>query len=207
MDRTTVLEDIFRKSSAIRRAGIPGIELTPEFYSIFDDGTVKTNVSVGFASIGNPKYIVCFAKGPYDWQKNSWHELVAIIDQESKLTNEISLNRWALRDITLYDSNRVDNFRLRLLLDDKSFDVKSVIRGEDLQLSEIWKMLIEIDANCSNEAEAIIYLNYLLKKRKVKTLEFSLEEFKARLSEKNNIINQYKELLRNIDLLVNSKST
>lgn len=207
MDKLQIIEDIFTRSCAILRAGRPDILIDPRFYSIYSDSTVKTNSTVAFALVGDPKFILCYAKTNQEWRTKFAHELIAIFDQDGNSIKELELNHWTLSNI-LPSDYEIKGFNLYSRTNDETVTFNNItnnIQSEKLSFSDLWLMIIEVDANCKTTQEATIYLKYLLNKRSLKGNALALEEFKIKMLEKQNLIDQYKELLDKIESIVKSK--
>ena len=105
--RLDVIQKLIENSCAIKRAGVPDIKLTPEFYSFdFKDG-VKFHSNASMASVNNPDYILSFMKGPYDWESKTSQELVSIVDVRGYVEDKIEVDNIIITDISLYETNRM----------------------------------------------------------------------------------------------------
>jgi len=213
MKKLEIIQKSFDATCLHRRSGRPKIQLTPAYYSIYSDGLVIKNSDVNLSLANDPERIICFVSVPFDDTSPYYkiEELFGFINLTGELTNELVLSKWAMSKIVMADQERVLSFEIHRI-DNRNEKINFVMIGNDawknrLEIADLWVLFTQIESNCETSAEANIYFNYFFVIKKIDQQKLTLKEYRTELLEKNNIINQYKELLQNIDILVKSKTT
>jgi len=209
--RLDVIQKLIENSCAIKRAGVPDINLTPEFYSFdFKDG-VKSHSNASMASVNNPDYILCFLKTPYNWKTKMSHELLSIVDVRGYTEDHIEVGNIVLSEITLYETNHIKDFKIVFKdQEDQQFDFNQVTDNtfnERLTFQDLWLYCKELSNDYETSKEAIIFLKYFLAKRNSQNKSISLKEYEQTLLAKNEIINQYAGLLEKFQEIVDRVET
>jgi len=209
--RLDVIQKLIENSCAIKRAGIPDIKLTPEFYSFdFKDG-VKFHSNASMASVNEPDYILCFLKRSYDWETRLSHELISIVDVRGYTDDKIEVKNIILSEITLYETNHIKDFKIAFEDQaDQQFHFNQVTDNtftKKLTFHDLWLYCKELNENCGTAKEGIIYLNYFLSYRDSQEKTVSLKEYEQDLLKKKEIIDQYEYLLEKFQEIVEKGQT
>ncbi|AMQ01862.1 hypothetical protein AY601_5049 [Pedobacter cryoconitis] len=209
MHRLPILQSLFDAAYADKRSANPTITVSPVYFTILPNNTVRESKNNVMSITGNPDYHVCCIKYPYPSYGKTFYttELFCFLNRAGDIIEGIGLKNWLLIDINFRDENIVSTATFqhieKSLLYKYSYVELQFKSRYALTLAELWEMLTEMDSACSTVKEMEIYTFYFLQKKEKQALEFTVDTFKIRLAKEENLIHQHQDLLAKIKSLAN----
>jgi len=205
MHRIPFIQNLFDAARLSRQNGST-TNLSPYFYSIYDDGLVKESNNALTCILDDPCNIVCctvLRYYEYGWREDS--QIFCYVNRRGDASSELALNKWSLQDIKLFENSLISGASMRLLRDPSqifSFNYESGTPIKSFQI--LWNLFSEINASCSTVKEAEFYFKYFDNKLELDQANYTLEDYREQLQESKDINKQYQDLLEKISTLVGS---
>lgn len=207
MSRVEALNQKYRLAKEGFQNGNSQLNVSPYYWSIYSNNRVVESNTPSQAVADNPRFII--SAFIYHYQHYGWRKDTNLICYQN-LSNEplayfsgIELNKWRLTTVKIWDCERIESATFELLANFEeqfTFSFDSVFPINSVQL--LWKLFVEIDANCGTRKEAELYFNFFLKKLELENANLSIAEYQASLEEQKNLIKQHESLLNKIVELV-----
>lgn len=211
MHRIPLIQSLCKATIENRKIGQPTLILTPVYYSIYGNNSVRDTDDIVKSIVGNPLYIMCFIIVPKThFNGVPYKELVhyATLDRSGDIISSIKFGNWELIDFKFSDIYGTLN-QLSLSLEecifDYSFSNYNLNNNANITLSKALDLVKAISLNCNTVKEAELYSMYLLKKIELDNNIMTLEEYKSEIDASRDLIIQYADLLRDIHKLIKDK--
>ena len=204
MHRIPIIQSLFDAARLSRQSG-GSIHLTCYYYSIYPDGAVRESNNVVTSVLGNPLYIACCTVHEYNtlYGKPIDSEIFCFVNRSGEPSNNLTLSKWSLQDIRLFQNSIVDGASMRLLGDPSQVFTLEYESGSPIRsFQTLWTLFLEIDANCSTVKEAEFYLKYFVEKLELNDTSFTLQQYRDQLADARDLIHRYNSLLEKISRLV-----
>lgn len=200
----SALDSILNLAISETDAKISPQKACKKFFTIDGDNRVNETPLLANTFFESNCWTFCIIK--YELQTYGWYThyiLAALLNKQRNLVNKVQLTTWTLSKIEFSssrDGHPNPKFTFSLNKDmDQSFEFYS-LEIKDVQTA--WNFFLEIDEKCETVMEAKFYFDYFIYRIKHQGLAASIEQYKADLEQKNNLIDQHKTLLQQIDEMV-----
>jgi len=173
------------------------IQTHNSFFIVIDkDNSVRRSSNVSFIYSGDFKFaimIVDYGFITQPWYKNNW-EFAGFITPDN-IISKIEGIRWSIEDVW-FDFTRYGSMAPIFIINLNS-EANKVIKYLTTPdgFDHAWKFFEEINEECDSLDSAIFYQRYFKERLTKEDQQLKIEQYKLQISSKNNIIEQYKELI------------
>ncbi|RZK14324.1 MAG: hypothetical protein EOO43_16515, partial [Flavobacterium sp.] len=152
MIRLSNIQAKYEIARIARQNGNSDSRITPFYYSIYENNQVKSSDTLTIAVANSPKYIIgcTVAYRPGYGAPYKEAEPFCYINIDEDYHSEITLDKWSLSDIKIFQLEIVDGAIITLKTDYTqtfTFYFKSTSPFRTIQL--LWNFFIEIEHHCN----------------------------------------------------------
>lgn len=203
MHRLSILQSLYNAAKINRQNGNEQADITPYYYSIYENDTVSGSPDNVVAISGNPKFIIGYTIHHYQYYGNRKDGLIfCYLNREGELLTGIPLSKWSISNIKTFQNSIIEGADFTLIGRPDStfsFNIASSSPFDNMQM--LWRLFVELNEHCNTVKEAELYYQYHLKKLELQQSNFTLEQYITQLEEQKNLVIQHSELLERIEKL------
>ncbi|MCX2584532.1 hypothetical protein [Pedobacter sp. MR22-3] len=207
MIRIECLQSKYELARANFIANRENISVTSYYWSIYQNGQVKTSGVPSQATADNPIYIL--SAYVHQYMHYGLRKDAYIIDYQNT-NNEsyfsfIPLSNWKLSDIKIFACELISGATFEMINDYRqvfTFYFDSATKFRSMQM--LWDFALELDENCQTVKEAEVFYKYYLKKLELEQANFSIEQYEKELSAERDLNVKYQALLQRIEVLISN---
>lgn len=175
------------------------------FFTVDNNNKVEEWKMVSETIFDNSWIICCTYTEYQDYGLKGNYLKFAIIDKQGEPVNKIILSKWTMSKInfsaTKYEEP-VPEITVHLNNNPDEVLILTFYKGKTFQ--NVWNYFLRIDQECNTISEAKFFHQYFENLYTCVNKDKALEKYKLEIEQKNNVINQYQDLLKKIDERFNS---
>lgn len=163
MNRIEVLAEKYKLAERTTRKIASDSKFTPYYWSIYSNNRVGENNNESQAIADDPDFIIsAIVDHHFCFGNRMITHIICYKNTEShdKYYSSISLTKWTLKNIKIWNRERVDGATFELIDDyNESFTFHLDSPTPFHSVQDLWTLFVEIDKNCNTTFEAEQYYN------------------------------------------------